>query len=108
MKKVVAVGLAMTACAVAATTRELRDGKYWIDVPKGETDSLTAEDVAVLVPASGAQPELWKIGEGTLNMATNAATEAFVDYNAGIYVTNGLMAALYADVAPKGMLLIFR
>ena len=94
MTKVVAVGLAMTACAVAATTRELRDGKYWIDVPKGETDSLTAEDVAVLVPASGAQPELWKIGEGTLNMATNAATEAFVDYNADIYVTNGLMKVL--------------
>ena len=95
MKKLMTAGLLVAACAASATTtRELRDGKYWINVPKGETDALNAADVAVLVPASGVQPELWKIGEGTLEMATNETTEAFVNYNADIYVTNGLMKVL--------------
>ena len=95
MKKLLAAGLVMAACAASATTtRGLRDGKYWIDVPAGETDALTAADVAVLVPESGTQPELWKIGGGTLEMATNEATKAFVNYNADIYVTNGLMKVL--------------
>ena len=99
MKKLLSFALTALASgaglvALSATTRELRDGKYWIDVPAGETAALTAADVAVLVPESGTQPQLWKIGEGTLEMATNEATKAFVNYNADIYVTNGLMKVL--------------
>ncbi len=80
----------------AETTRELRDGKYWINVPAGETYTLAESDVDVLVPDEGAQPELWKIGAGTLEMTTNGLSNCakMMSYNADIYATNGLLRTL--------------
>ncbi len=94
IKAGLAIGLAL-ACGYgsAETTRELRDGKYWIDVPAGETYTLAESDVDVLVPDEGAQPELWKIGAGTLEMTTNGLANCakMMSYNADIYATNGLL-----------------
>lgn len=89
------VALLLGAGQVSAEiTRTLQDGKYWIDVPQGETHTLDAQDVAALMPESGEEPDLYKIGEGTLNMLTNAETEVFMNYNGDIHVTNGLLKVL--------------
>ena len=97
IKAGLAIGFVMAGgLGRAETTRELRDGKYWIDVPQGETYTLAESDVDVLVPDEGAQPELWKIGPGTLEMTTNGLANCakMMSYNADIYATNGLLRTL--------------
>lgn len=85
IKAGLAIGFVMAGgLGRAETTRELRDGKYWIDVPADETYTLAESDVDVLVPDEGAQPELWKIGAGTLEMTTNGLSNCakMMSYNA--------------------------
>ena len=80
------------ACAAAclgafgAPTMGVDDGKYVIDVPAGETYSLTADDVTAI----GTLP-LVKAGEGTLKV-----DDVLKDYTGDIYVTNGIYQATKA------------
>lgn len=85
------VGWMALASAVALGAGEVRDGAYWLDVPEGTTQTLSAEDVAAVMPEGGAQLDFYKTGAGTLVMKTNANTLAFCAYQGNIHVTNGLM-----------------
>ena len=75
----------LAAClgAFGAPTMGVDAGKYVIDVPAGETYTLTADDVTAI----GTLP-LVKAGEGTLKV-----DDVLKDYTGDIYVTNGFYQA---------------
>ena len=78
----------LAAClgAFGAPTMGVDAGKYVIDVPAGETYTLTADDVTAI----GTLP-LVKAGEGTLKV-----DDVLKDYTGDIYVTNGFYQATTA------------
>lgn len=69
--------------ARAETTREVVDGQYVVTVPKGETYTLTAEDVAAL-----GSYDFVKAGEGTLTV--NSAASGIATYAGTIRITEGV------------------
>ena len=92
---IVGLGLLFGASAVwAVPAKEVRDGKYWIDIPTGEEYTISDEDMPMIMPQGQTHLDLWKIGEGTLVMTTNNNTEALKDYTGNIYATNGLLKVM--------------
>lgn len=92
---IVGLGLLFGASAVwAVPAKEVRDGKYWIDIPTGEEYTISDEDMPMIMPEGQTHLDLWKIGEGTLVMTTNNNTEALKDYTGNIYATNGLLKVM--------------
>ena len=83
MKMIGVLCAAATFCAFGEPTKSIDGGKYVIDVPTGETYTLTADDVAAI----GSLP-LVKAGEGTLKV-----NDVLKDYNGDIYITNGFYQA---------------
>ena len=95
VKTVVGLCILLGASAVWATpAKEVRDGKYWIDIPTGEEYTISSEDLPMIMPEGQTHLDLWKIGEGTLVMTTNNNTEALKNYTGNIYATNGLLKVM--------------
>ena len=77
--------------AFAAPTCEVVDGKYVFTVPKNETYTLTAEDVATMMSADYVTYPLVKAGAGTLVVG-----DVMADYTNAIYILDGQYKATAA------------
>ena len=87
MKKlIIAPMVALGVCSLFASATRSTDGAaYVIDVPDGEIETVSADDVSALGDGTGAFTELRKKGKGTLVAASIPTFRGTVRVSAGFY-----------------------